>query len=75
MTRCEIFEKKFSDASPRTRARSGVGTFSIACTSPDSSAAMRVAPLGMKRSVTLSQAGFGPQYWSLRTSSTRSSRA
>ena len=29
----------------------------------------------MKRSVTLVQAGLGPQYWSLRTSSTRSSRA
>ena len=58
----------------RSFAMSAVGTASIASTSPDSSAAIRVGSLVMMRSVTRSNAGFRLQCRSLRSSSIESPR-
>src|SRR6266850_7970338 len=53
-------------------ATSDVGTFSMTCTSPDRSAATRVASFGRMRSVTFSQGDLPPHQLSFRASSRRS---
>ena len=61
MKRFEMPRASVSSLLSARRAMSAVGTFSIARTSPASSAATRVGSFAMMRSVARSQAGFGPQ--------------
>ena len=61
--RCEVLVTRLRLGSLLTRPRSGVGTFSMACTSPASSAARRVEGLAMKRIVVVAQGVLlGPLY-------------
>ena len=53
--RWEVAVMRLRLVSFRTRPRSGVGTFSIACTSPASRAARRVDGLAIKRMVVVAQ--------------------
>ena len=72
MSRSDVWRKSPSRLSCFSFATSAVGTFSIACTSPERSAATRAASLVMSRSVTFSQGVLPPHQASLRTSSIRS---
>ena len=56
----------------RSFATSAVGTFSMTCTSPASTAATRGASCGRMRSVTFSHGVLPPHHASLRASSMRS---